>query len=111
MAAELRRRRVETRRLCEDRRQLLDMALLQLRDDRRLQPVGFQLAALDLGALDVKKLLETEKNGGDIDLRSEEYVHVSATEDVRVELVSEFRLEGAQLSLAAYETLILFMRA
>ena len=38
MAAELRRRRVETRRLCEDRRQLLDMALLQLRDDRRLQP-------------------------------------------------------------------------
>lgn len=111
MAAELRRRRVETRRLCEDRRQLLDMALLQLRDDRRLQPQGVELAALDLFALDVKALLETEKNGGDIDLRSEQYVHVSAAEDARVELVSEFRLEGAQLSLASYETLILFLRA
>ena len=111
MAAELRRRRVETRRLCEDRRQLLDMALLQLRDDRRLQHQGVELAALDLFALDVKALLETEKNGGDIDLRSEQYVHVSAAEDARVELVSEFRLEGAQLSLASYETLILFLRA
>ena len=111
MASELRRRRVETRRLCEDRRQLLDLTLLQLRDADRLQPKGIALDKLALSALDVRAILETEKTGGDIDLGREEFVHISAAEEDRVELVSEFRLEGAQLSLAAYETLILFLRA
>ena len=111
MASNLRKRRVATRRLCEDRRQLLDLALLQLRDADRLQPKGLDLGAIDLFALDVKAILEAEKAGAQVDLGSEEFVHVSAAEDDRVELVSEFRLDGAQLSLAAYETLILFLRA
>ena len=111
MAASLRAQRVETLRLCEDRRQLLELTLIQLRDANRLQPKTIDLGELNTFEIDVKAVLEAEKSGADVDLSQSKFVHVSAAdEDERVELVSEFRLEGAQLSLAAYEMLILFMR-
>ena len=64
MAASLRAQRVETRRLCEDRRQLLELTLIQLRDANRLQPKTIEFGELSTFEIDVKAVLEAEKSGG-----------------------------------------------
>ena len=76
-----------------------------------LRPPILDLASIDLNGLNVKALLDREQAGGEIDLRSEEFLCGSeAGEGDKDELASEFRLLGAQLTLAAYEVLILFTR-
>jgi hypothetical protein len=110
MAEMLRQQRVEARRLCEDRRQLLELTLLHWNDRERLQPPGEHLRIMAdharLASLNVQALLQHE---GDIDLRHEDFVYHSAANETGAELVSDFKLEGQQLALAAYELLLLFM--